>query len=463
MSINFKFAKKFAAEQILKRAINYIEKDPEKNFIKILNLVDKIAKTENHHQEIAAIKDKFKTSPVIRHYVKKFTEIAPSYKQGLVMNFFINSGLLGIPQQNEAAKDLGVKVPWTILLDPTSACNLNCTGCWAGKYSKSDSLNIDTIDRIITEAKELGIYFIVLSGGEPTVYPDLFEIFKRHQDVGFMMYTNGTLIDDEMADKMLEVGNVSPAISLEGFRESTDERRGKGVYDKVMAAMDRLDERGIVFGVSLTVTRQNMDELFGSDDFVDHIIDKGATYGWSFHYVPIGKEPNLEMMLTPEQREMLAYKIPEIRSNKPIFLADFWNDGTFTSGCIAGGRKYFHINAKGEVEPCAFVHFAVDNIKEKSLKEVLQNPLFKSYQKRQPFTDNLLAPCPIIDNPHELRAIVEESNAQPTHEGADTVLKGEVADFLDNLSSRWHKRSEPINEEREKKKQENENRYKKAQ
>src|SRR6056297_73815 len=119
MSINFKFAKKFAAEQILKRAINYIEKDPEKNFIKILNLVDKIAKTENHHQEIAAIKDKFKTSPVIRHYVKKFTEIAPSYKQGLVMNFFINSGLLGIPQQNEAAKDLGVKVPWTILLDPT--------------------------------------------------------------------------------------------------------------------------------------------------------------------------------------------------------------------------------------------------------------------------------------------------------------------------------------------------------
>ena len=463
MSINFKFAKKFAAEQILKRAINYIEKDPEKNFIKILNLVDKIAKTENHHQEIAAIKDKFKTSPVIRHYVKKFTEIAPSYKQGLVMNFFINSGLLGIPQQNEAAKDLGVKVPWTILLDPTSACNLNCTGCWAGKYSKSDSLNIDTIDGIITEAKELGIYFIVLSGGEPTVYPDLFEIFKRHQDVGFMMYTNGTLIDDEMADKMLEVGNVSPAISLEGFRESTDERRGKGVYDKVMAAMDRLDERGIVFGVSLTVTRQNMDELFGSDDFVDHIIDKGATYGWSFHYVPIGKEPNLEMMLTPEQREMLAYKIPEIRSNKPIFLADFWNDGTFTSGCIAGGRKYFHINAKGEVEPCAFVHFAVDNIKEKSLKEVLQNPLFKSYQKRQPFTDNLLAPCPIIDNPHELRAIVEESNAQPTHEGADTVLKGEVADFLDNLSSRWHKRSEPINEEREKKKQENENRYKKAQ
>jgi len=278
-----------------------------------------------------------------------------------------------------------------------------------------------------------------------------------------MMYTNGTLIDDQMADKMLEVGNVSPAISLEGFRESTDERRGKGVYDKVMAAMDRLDERGIVFGVSLTVTRQNIDELFGSDDFIDHIVEKGATYGWSFHYVPIGKDPNLDMMLTPEQREMLAYKVPEIRSNKPIFLADFWNDGTFTSGCIAGGRKYFHINAKGEVEPCAFVHFAVDNIKDKSLKDVLQNPLFKSYQKRQPFTNNLMAPCPIIDNPHELRAIVEESDAQPTHEGADTVLEGDVANFLDNLSSRWHKRSEPINEEREKQKQENENKFKKAQ
>ena len=448
MGINFNFAKKFAAEQIIKQAIHYLEKDPEKNLIKVLNLADKVARTERHHQEIAAIKQSYQTNPALQKFVRRLTRIAPSYKNGMIMNFFVNASLMGIPRQYELAKEIGAAVPWTILIDPTSACNLSCTGCWAGKYKKSDSLEASTIDRIITEAKELGIYFIVLSGGEPTLYPHLFDILKKHPDVGFMMYTNGTLIDDEMADRMLEVGNISPAISLEGFKESTDTRRGAGTYDNIMGAMDRLRERGIAFGISLTVTRQNAEELFGTDDFIDHMIEKGALYGWSFHYIPIGKDTNLDMMITPKQRAMLAYRIPELRVNKPIFLADFWNDGTFSGGCIAGGRRYFHINAKGEVEPCAFVHFAIDNIKGKNLKEVLRNPLFQSFQKRQPFSDNLLAPCPIIDNPQQLRDIVTESGAYPTHEGAETILSGSIGKFLDELSFSWHEKSRPIFEKR---------------
>ncbi len=450
MAINFRFAKKFAAEQILKRAMNYIEKDPENNFLKVLDLADKIAGTERHHEHIENLKKGFKNNETIREYVRKFTEIAPSYKKGLVMNFFINSGLLGIPYQYEKAEELGVDVPWTILIDPTSGCNLNCTGCWAGKYSQSDKLDFETIDRIIQEAKDLGIYFFVLSGGEPTVYPRLFDIFEKHDDCGFMMYTNGTLIDEEMADKMLEVGNVSPAISLEGWKEATDERRGEGVFDKVMATMDRLRERGIVFGVSLTATRNNVKELF-SDEYIDFLIEKGATYAWAFHYVPIGREPNLDLMLTPEQRSWMAERAPELRQNKPLFLADFWNDGTFTNGCIAGGRRYFHINAKGEVEPCAFVHFAVDNIKEKSLEEVLQNSLFKEYQKRQPFNENMLMPCPIIDNPEELREMVKESGAKPTHPGADSLFDEDIANGLEDLSSRWEEKSKPIDKERKNK------------
>ena len=450
MGINFNFAKKFAAEQIIKQAIHYLEKDPEKNLIKVLNLADKIARTERHHEEIAAIKQSYQTNPALQQFVRRLTRIAPSYKDGMFMNFFLNAGLMGIPRQYELAKEIGVAVPWTILIDPTSACNLSCTGCWAGKYKKSDSLEESTIDRVITEAKELGIYFIVLSGGEPTLYPNLFDILKKHPDVGFMMYTNGTLIDDEMADRMLEVGNISPAISLEGFKESTDARRGAGTYDNIMGAMDRLRERGIAFGISLTVTRQNVEELFGTDEFIDHMVEKGALYGWSFHYIPIGKDPNIDMMITPDQRAMLTNRIPELRSNKPIFLADFWNDGAFTGGCIAGGRRYFHINAKGEVEPCAFVHFAIDNIKEKSLKEVLLNPLFQSFQKRQPFSDNMLTPCPIIDNPQQLRDIVVESGAYPTHEGAETILSGSIGKFLDELSFSWHEKSRPINKERTK-------------
>lgn len=447
MGVNFKFASKYAAEKLLKKGIKYIQKDPVANFEKILEIADKLVLRKNHKEGVRIIRENYNNNPLIMEYVSKINQIAVSYRDGLVMNFFINAGLFGIPHQYEMAEKLGVSVPWTILIDPTSACNLKCVGCWAGKYNKNNSLDFETIDRIITEAKELGIYFIVLSGGEPTIYPHLFDIFKKHNDVAFMMYTNGTLIDEKFAAKMLEVGNVTPAISIEGLKEATDSRRGEGVFDRLMEVMDILRERGIIFGVSVTATRDNIDEIF-SDEFIDLMIEKGAIYMWSFHYIPIGRNPDLNMMLTPEQRAKLAERVPEIRGKKPLFVMDFWNDGIYTGGCIAGGKRYFHINAKGDAEPCAFAHFAVENVKNKPLKEILQNPLFKAYQKRIPFDENLMAPCPIIDKPEALHDIVIESKAKPTHVGADNVLKGETADYLNEISSNWLAISQKILEER---------------
>lgn len=154
--------------------------------------------------------------------------------------------------------------------------------------------------------------------------------------------------------------------------------------------MSRLRERRLFFGTSATVTRNNVEQLT-SDEFID-----------------------------------------------------FWNDGSYTEGCIAGGKCFFHINARGDVEPCAFVHFAVDNIRDKSLKDVLKNPLFTAYQKGQPFTDNMLCPCPIIDKPDALRQIVQETGAYPTHEGAETVLSGEIASFLDQRAAAWKEVADPI-------------------
>jgi hypothetical protein len=155
MAINFNFARKFAAEQVIKQAMNYLEKDPEKNFPKVMDLADKVARTDKHHEEIAAIKNSYQNNPAIRQFVKKLSQAAPSYKNGLIMNFFVNSALMGIPRQFELKQELGAWVPWTILIDPTSACNLSCVGCWAGKYKKSDSLDVATINRIISEAKEM--------------------------------------------------------------------------------------------------------------------------------------------------------------------------------------------------------------------------------------------------------------------------------------------------------------------
>ncbi|RKO65828.1 radical SAM protein [Desulfofundulus salinus] len=429
--------KKFLAEHLSQNVLTYVSRNPETNLPRLLNLVKLLTIQDRHKRQVETIAAAFRENPAIREYMIKLAKnFHPNVRNRLAYNWFMNAMIFGIPRQRSMSRTLGVNVPNFILVDPTSACNLACEGCWAGRYSHKNSLSPERLDRLFSEAKELGIYWIVFSGGEPLLYPHLFDLMAKHNDMAFMAYTNGTLINENMADRIIEVGNFSPAISLEGWRERTDARRGPGTFDRVMRAMDLLRERGAAFGVSITITRENVMEVT-SDEFIDFLIDKGVIYAWTFHYIPIGRNPNVNLMITPEQRAYLAERIPYIRTHKPIQIADFWNDGELVEGCIAGGRRYFHINAAGEVEPCAFVHFAVDNINEKSLIEVLRSPLFAAYQKRQPFHDNLLRPCPIIDVPQALRDIVKESGARPTHEGADTVLEGTIAACLDGRSREW--------------------------
>lgn len=427
--------KKAATDLALDQTLKYLSRDPEQNLPRILDFAERIAPDEGQKKNIRALRTRMLGDEKIMAQIKRLVH-NPRMLKNFLSIWVVNAMLLGGPRRNVLMKELGIHIPSLILVDPTSACNLRCTGCWAGEYKKTDRLEPELLDRIFNEAKELGIYWVALSGGEPFAYPELLDVVARHPDMGFMAYTNGTLIDDQVADRLAEVANLSPAFSLEGWREETDARRGEGVFDQVMAAMDRLRERSVYFGTSITVTRNNIDTLF-SDEFMDFLVDKGATYAWSFHYVPIGRGPDLDMMITPEQRAWLVKRVAEIRMTKPILLADFWNDGHFTSGCIAGGRMFFHINAAGMVEPCAFVHFATDNIRDKSLKEVLASPLFTAYQKRQPFNKNHYAPCPIIDAPQALRDIVEETGAQPTHDGAQDVLTGTQASFLDQRSKNW--------------------------
>jgi MoaA/NifB/PqqE/SkfB family radical SAM enzyme len=404
---------------------------------RLLGLGRLLARREEHRRQVDELEKAIAANPAVRQLAEEvLRDSHPNVLHRLLYNWFINSALLGIPRQRYLSQTRGFNVPHTILVDPTSACNLRCEGCWAGAYAQHDELDYERLDRLCSEAKELGIYWMIMSGGEPFMYPRLFDLAARHSDMAFMLYTNGTRIDDRVADQIVAVGNLSPAFSLEGWEERTDRRRGAGVFKRVTAAMDRLRERGAVFGVSLTATRENMEEIT-SDAFVDFLVGRGARYGWIFHYIPIGRNPNPDLMLTPEQRASMAARVPAIRQNKPIALADFWNDGELTQGCIAGGRRYFHVTASGAVEPCAFVHFSTHNIKDHSLEEILRSPLFTAYQKRQPFCGDHLRPCPIIDVPAALRDIVAESGARPTHAGADDVLKGEVGEFLDRRAAAW--------------------------
>ncbi len=254
----------------------------------------------------------------------------------------------------------------------------------------------------------------IFSGGEPLLRKDdIIELAKKHDDAMFLAFTNGTLIDEEFAKKMLEIKNFVPAISIEGHEIENDARRGSGTFNRVLKAMEILKANDLPFGVSCCTTSENTESIL-SEDFIDEMISRGAKFAWFFTYMPVGENASPELMISAEQRRYMYEKIREFRKTKPIFTIDFWNDGEYINGCIAGGRKYLHINANGDIEPCAFIHYADSNIHEDSLLGAYKSPLFMEYKRNQPFNDNLLRPCPLLDNKYKLAEMVENAGAHST-------------------------------------------------
>lgn len=399
-------------------ALDYIAKDPERNIHKLMGWVDKF--TADDPENLAPQRNAVRKvldepdSSMYKLIMNIFRDVDTDVIKKVFENFIVNANLIGFPREAELSRKYGCNVPWAILMDPTTACNLRCTGCWAADYGKSLSMSYDELSDIIRQGKELGVYMYLFSGGEPlTRKADIIRLCEEHNDCQFLAFTNGTLIDADFAREMLRVKNFIPAISVEGFEAATDARRGEGTYQAVMAAMARLKAYKLPFGVSCCYTSQNIDSL-SSEEFFDHIIDCGAKFAWFFHYMPVGVDAVTELLPRPEQREHMYRKIREYRQTKPIFSIDFQNDGEFVGGCIAGGRSYLHISAGGDIEPCAFIHYSDSNIREKTLLEALRSPLFMAYHDNQPFNCNHLRPCPMLENPDRLAKMVKESGAHST-------------------------------------------------
>ncbi len=400
----------------MKTAYGYIDKDPDENIPKLLDWLEK----HDSHGTITHDCEKIKAaiadpnSNWAKLVRSLWTDIDADQRRKLITSVVINGSLIGTHIQNELELKYNCNVPWTILIDPTSACNLHCTGCWAAEYGNKANLTYEELDDLVRQGNEHGTYFFLFSGGEPLVRKkDLIRLCEAHQDCGFSAFTNGTLIDDAFADEMLRVGNLVPAISIEGFEQATDSRRGKGTYQAVIAAMKRLKERKLLFGISCCYTSQNVD-VIGSEAYFDSMIEMGAKFAWFFTYMPIGAAAVPELMATAEQREFMYHQIRHFRDTKPLFTMDFWNDGEYVNGCIAGGRSFLHINANGDIEPCAFAHYSDSNIREKTLLEAYRSPMFMAYHDNQPFNGNMLRPCPTRDNPMMLAKMVKECGAHST-------------------------------------------------
>lgn len=402
----------------LKTAFYYMGKNPDENIPKLMHWTDKLAgdgeNSFKKHRDV--IRNVINDSDCNMHKLiwSLWDDIDSHVLEKAFENFALNAVLLGWKKEEELRKKYDCNIPWAILLDPTSACNLHCTGCWAAEYGNKLNLSFDEIDSIITQGKEMGVYFYIYTGGEPLVRKnDLIAICHKHNDCMFLTFTNGTLIDDDFTEAMLEVGNLIPALSVEGFESSTDARRGSGTYHKVVRAMNLLKEKRLPFGISCCYTAQNVDSI-SSEEYIAQMVEWGAKFVWYFHYMPVGNEAVPELMPSVEQRKYMYHRVREIRASQPIFAMDFQNDGEYVGGCVAGGRRYLHINAAGDIEPCVFIHYSDANIRKTSLLEALQMPLFKAYHAGQPFNENHLRPCPMLENPEKLRAMIDSTDAHST-------------------------------------------------
>ena len=343
----------------------------------------------------------------VREYVKnpenrwvKFVnrvldETNPNYAKKFLLNLGYEAFFRGTKTIRANREKYNCNIPWLILFDPTDACNMHCVGCWSGTSGHKNNMSYEDMDKIVTQGKELGTYLYFMTGGEPTVRKnDILKLAEKHNDCMFGLFSNSTLIDEELCKKIVELGNITFLLSIEGTPETNDGRRGDGHYAAVMKAMDLLKQYGIIFGTSICYTRANV-EAVTDEKFLRFIADKGARFGFYFQ-----------------------------------------KDGEYVGGCIAGGRNYFHINAQGDAEPCVFIHFSDSNIHDKSILEMLQSPLFKAYHEGQPFNRNHLRPCPMLENPKLLREMVNKTGAKGTNAEAEETVE-HLCSKCDHYAEEW--------------------------
>ncbi|MGN1418402.1 MAG: radical SAM protein [Acutalibacteraceae bacterium] len=447
MTVKEKTERKFAGVTI-DGLLKYIDKNPQQNLLKLFDIVEKLLGGIFPKKNLDAMRKAIeKGEGVYYDYAMNIlhdTDKRVLKKMLLAMG--LGAGVHGTKAVRENRDKYKCNIPFLILMDPTSACNCHCKGCWAAQYGHKDNLTFEEMSSVIEQCKELGTHFYMFTGGEPLIRKDdIIRLCEENPDCAFLAFTNGTLVDEAFCDEMIRVGNLTLALSIEGNEETTDNRRGEGMYQKALNAMALLKEKKCLFGMSVCYTRENC-ETVTSDAFMNKMIECGVKFGLYFNYMPVGKDAPTELIPTPEQREHMYKWLRKTRNSetgKPIFVMDFQDDGEYVGGCIAGGRNYFHINAAGDMEPCVFIHFSDSNIREKTILEGLRSPLFMAYRHDQPFNDNHLRPCPMLENPQCLRDIINRTGAKSTNLECQESAE-ELCSKCDKFAKAWAPKAQEL-------------------
>ncbi len=423
------------------RIYKYVKKSPSENIVKLINLGEKFLGNtfpkKNFDSFRNAINDE--TSVWYGYAERIIDECDRDYLKKLLLALGLGAGVTGTKAVRANREKYHCNVPFIILLDPTSACNKKCKGCWSAEYGHKSSLTLDEMRSIVDQGTRLGTHVYMFTGGEPLVRKaDILTVCRENPNCAFLAYTNSTLVDDEFCEQMKQAGNLTLAVSIEGSAESTDARRGEGSYAEAIKAMELLKKHRLFFGISVCYTSQNVD-FVTSDEFLDDMVSRGVRFAFYFNYMPVGHSADTALIPRPDQRAHMYTWLRKVRNShtgKPLFFMDFQDDAEYVGGCIAGGRNYFHVNSEGDMEPCVFIHYSDSNIKNKTLLEALQSPLFMAYYHNQPFNDNHLRPCPMLENPECLRKIIAETGAESTD-----LIEKESAETLcakcDKFAAEW--------------------------
>jgi len=351
-----------------------------------------------------------------------------------------------VPQRLLLNRKYKTVTPRLLLIDPTSRCNLKCIGCWSADYKVNSDLSYEKLDELAGDAHNLGVRQIIMSGGEPLLRKDdILKLCEKHNNITYGLFSNGTLIDEEFVNEMERLKNLNVFVSIEGFREHTDFRRGTGTYDRVIASMDLLEKHNIGFGFSICYHSKNY-EVVTSDEFLDFLREKGAWFGWMFNYIPVGKDADLSLCCSADQRAYVKRKIEEYNKKHNYLIIDFPNSGHKSIGCVAASNDFAHINSNGDLEPCAFCHYSDSNVNEMSLLEAIRSPFFTNFRKHKPFSGNLLRPCPMMDVPDAFLEITKTEGVKSTHLRHPETPE-ELAEKTRPLAEKWKPVAEKLFEE----------------
>ena len=329
-------------------------------------------------------------------------------KESAFMLSFAKASAAASGKRKKAEKN-GEHIPPFLIASITSKCNLHCAGCFARcVHSTVDTEPVDQLSgeewqRIFEEADDMGISFILLIGGEPLLRRDVIEVAGKKKNILFPIFTNGTFMDEQYFALFDKYRNLIPIMSMEGKKESTDAVRGEGIYERLIQNMDELCERGLVFGVSVTVTTENIREVT-SDGFLGSLSGRGCKAVIFVEFVPV-TEDSRGLAPGDTEREYLKGEIARLRKERQemVYIA-FPGDEKSSGGCIAAGRGFFHINSHGGAEPCPFSPYSDVNIRNSSLREAMRSPLFKALQSGDILLDDHDGGCVLF----EKREVVEQ-------------------------------------------------------